>query len=99
MQNLRSGESRARSFPQFASLFEAVRGIVGHLLILESKRTARHKVVGLADHTLLLSKDGKEFDIEDSAAPILTDTGERFGVVFVFRDITEKADKYLGLLR
>ncbi len=48
------------------------------------------KVVGLADHTLLLCKDGKEFDIEDSAAPILTDTGEGFGVVLVFRDITEK---------
>jgi PAS domain S-box-containing protein len=48
------------------------------------------KVVGLADHTLLLSKDGKEFDIEDSAAPILTDTGEGFGVVLVFRDITNK---------
>src|SRR5467141_3842751 len=48
------------------------------------------KVVGLADHTLLLSKSGKEFDIEDSAAPILTDTGEGFGVVLVFRDITDK---------
>jgi signal transduction histidine kinase/DNA-binding response OmpR family regulator len=48
------------------------------------------KVVGLADHTILLSKSGKEFDIEDSAAPILTDTGETFGVVLVFRDITEK---------
>src|SRR2546422_8623709 len=48
------------------------------------------KVVGLADHTLLLSKDGKECDIEDSAAPILTDTGEGFGVVLVFRDITER---------
>ena len=48
------------------------------------------KVVGLADHTLLLSKGGKEFDIEDSAAPILTDSGEGFGVVLVFRDITEK---------
>src|SRR6266436_5513520 len=48
------------------------------------------KVVGLADHTLLLSKNGKEFDIEDSAAPILTDTGEGFGVVLVFRDITDK---------
>ena len=47
------------------------------------------KVVGLADHTILLSKEGKEFDIEDSAAPILTDTGEGFGVVLVFRDITE----------
>ena len=47
------------------------------------------KIVGLADHTLLLSKDGKEFDIEDSSAPILTNTGEGFGVVLVFRDITE----------
>ena len=48
------------------------------------------KVVGLADHTLLLSKSGKEFDIEDSAAPIVTDTGAEFGVVLVFRDITDK---------
>src|SRR3989449_768559 len=48
------------------------------------------KVAGLADHTLLLSKNGREYDIEDSAAPILTDTGEGFGVVLVFRNITEK---------
>jgi PAS domain S-box-containing protein len=48
------------------------------------------KVVGLADHTLLLSKNGKEYEIEDSAAPILSDSWERFGVVLVFRDITEK---------
>src|SRR5882762_4598097 len=48
------------------------------------------KVVGLADHTILLSKSGKEFDIEDSAAPITADTGATFGVVLVFRDITEK---------
>ena len=48
------------------------------------------KVVGLADHTILISKDGTEFDIEDSAAPIITEAGESFGVVLVFRDITEK---------
>jgi PAS domain S-box-containing protein len=48
------------------------------------------KIVGLADHTILRSKSGKEFDIEDSAAPILTDSGEGFGVVLVFRDITDK---------
>jgi PAS domain S-box-containing protein len=47
------------------------------------------RVVGLADHTLLLSKNGKEYDIEDSAAPILTDSGEGLGVVLVFRDITD----------
>src|SRR5882672_8656357 len=48
------------------------------------------KVIGLADHTLLVSKSGKEFDIEDSAAPILTATGDGHGVVLVFRDITDK---------
>jgi PAS domain S-box-containing protein len=47
------------------------------------------KVVDLADHTILLSKDGKEFDIEDSAAPIVSESGETLGVVLVFRDVTE----------
>lgn len=46
------------------------------------------KIVGLADHTILLSKNGKEFDIEDSAAPITTEDGAELGVVLVFRDIT-----------
>ncbi len=48
------------------------------------------KVVGLADHTLLICKKGGEFDIEDSAAPIVTDVGETLGVVLVFRDITDR---------
>ena len=61
------------------------------------------KVVGLADHTLLISKNGKEFEIEDSAAPILTTAGEGLGVVLVFRDITElnqtreELDRYFTL--
>ncbi len=48
------------------------------------------KVVGLADNTVLISKDRREFDIEDSAAPIVTGEGERIGVVLVFRDVTEQ---------
>src|ERR1700756_1231784 len=61
------------------------------------------KVAGLADHTLLISKNGKEFEIEDSAAPILTTAGEGLGVVLVFRDITElnqtreELDRYFTL--
>ena len=55
------------------------------------KRVFRErKVVGLADHTLLLSRGGREYDIEDTAAPILTNSGEGLGVVLVFRDITAK---------
>jgi diguanylate cyclase (GGDEF)-like protein/PAS domain S-box-containing protein len=44
----------------------------------------------IANHTILKSKDGKEYPIEDSAAPIIRENGEIAGVVLVFRDFTEK---------
>jgi PAS domain S-box-containing protein len=47
------------------------------------------KVVGLANHTLLLSKDGREIPIDDSAAPIRDANGPIQGVVLVFRDFTD----------
>jgi PAS domain S-box-containing protein len=47
-------------------------------------------VVGLANHTLLISKDGTQRPIDDSAAPIRNEQGEIAGVVLVFRDITQR---------
>jgi diguanylate cyclase (GGDEF)-like protein/PAS domain S-box-containing protein len=47
------------------------------------------KIVGLANHTVLVSRSGKEFAIEDSAAPITTDQGDVLGVVLVFKDVSE----------
>jgi PAS domain S-box-containing protein len=47
-------------------------------------------IVGLANHTLLLAKDGREVPIDDSGAPIRDSEGETRGVVLVFRDITER---------
>ena len=47
-------------------------------------------VVGLANHTLLIRKDGTEVAIDDSGAPIRDDWGEIAGVVLVFRDISER---------
>ena len=47
-------------------------------------------VVGLANHTLLISKDGKEIPIADSGSPIRDDKNEIIGVVLVFRDQTEE---------
>jgi PAS domain S-box-containing protein len=47
-------------------------------------------VQGLANHTVLLSKDGREIPIDDSAAPIRTADGRICGIVLVFRDITER---------
>ena len=45
--------------------------------------------VGLANHTILKSKDGREIPIDDSAAPI-RDGDEIKGVVLVFSDVTER---------
>ncbi|HKO53537.1 MAG TPA: ATP-binding protein [Polyangiaceae bacterium] len=47
------------------------------------------KVVGLANHTVLLPKTGPEIPIDDSGAPIRNEAGEMVGVVLVFRDVTE----------
>jgi PAS domain S-box-containing protein len=47
-------------------------------------------VVGLANHTLLLAKDGREIPIDDSGAPIRDEAGNIAGVVLVFRNITER---------
>jgi PAS domain S-box-containing protein len=46
-------------------------------------------VVGLANHTLLIARDGAETAIDDSAALIRRDAGPVLGVVLVFRDVTE----------
>jgi PAS domain S-box-containing protein len=47
-------------------------------------------IVGLANHTLLIAKDGTRRPIDDSAAPIRGKGGEIVGCVLVFRDISEK---------
>lgn len=53
--------------------------------VMETGRT-----VGLAKHTMLIARDGTEYQIADSAAPIKNDAGEIEGVVLVFRDVTER---------
>ncbi len=47
-------------------------------------------IVGLANHTVLLARDGVERSIDDSAAPIRDADGTLVGVVLVFRDITSR---------
>jgi PAS domain S-box-containing protein len=56
-------------------------------------------VVGLANHTYLVSKSGKEISIDDSGAPIRDSSGEMIGVVLVFRDITERRMSESALMR
>ena len=45
-------------------------------------------VVGLANHTVLIRKDGGECPIDDSAAPIRDERGDVSGCVLIFRDVT-----------
>ncbi len=51
---------------------------------------ARGEVVGLANDTVLVARDGTEYQIADSAAPIRDGQGQIVGVVLVFSDVTER---------
>jgi PAS domain S-box-containing protein len=54
-------------------------------------------IVGLANHTVLIARNGVERPIDDSAAPIRDKNGTIVGIVMIFRDVTERrqAEKVL----
>src|SRR6202167_5662827 len=55
------------------------------------------RIVGLANHTSLVRRDGTSTAIEDSAAPIRDRTGKVTGTVMVFRDVTAQRDAEAAL--
>ncbi len=72
---------------------------VFHIVNAETREPAEHPVgrvlregwvVGLANHTTLISRDGSKYQIADSAAPICGDEGNTLGVIMVFQDVTER---------
>ncbi len=54
------------------------------------KVLATCKIVGLANHTALIAKNGARYSIEDSSAPIFDQQSNIIGTVLVYRDVTEK---------
>lgn len=48
------------------------------------------KIIGLANHTVLVARDGTEHPIDDSAAPMRDPSGAIVGTVLVFRDVTAR---------
>jgi diguanylate cyclase len=83
-----TAEAKDRPLPQ-----------VFHIINEETRKTAENPitdcleqgaVAGLASYTVLISRDGTEYGIEDSASPIRNDNGEVLGVVLVFHDVTEQ---------
>jgi PAS domain S-box-containing protein len=47
-------------------------------------------IVGLANHTILITRDGRRIPIDDSGAPVRQANGELTGIVVVFRDVSER---------
>lgn len=54
------------------------------------KVIATGETVFLSNHTTLIARDGTEYQIADSAAPIRDKEGITLGMVLVFNDITEQ---------
>jgi PAS domain S-box-containing protein len=52
-----------------------------------SKALRLGQIVGLANHTSLIAKDGRVISIDDSAAPFSDVKGSILGIVLVFRDV------------
>jgi len=63
------------------------------------KVLAEGKAVALANHTLLIARDGTERPIDDSGAPIRGGSSNLMGVVLVFRDVTKRREAELTALR
>ena len=84
------GEEQARGRPL---------DVVFHIVNGTTRETCRNPVdqvleqgivVGLANHTVLISRHGSEAQIADSGAPVRDASGTITGVVLVFRDVTEE---------
>lgn len=90
-------DARGRALPEiFHIVNERTRAAVENP-VEKVRRTGN--VVGLANHTVLIRKDGSESGIDDSASPIRSDGGRTIGVVLVFRDCTERRSSEMALMR
>ena len=90
-EKLLSYSSEQAADKQLAEVFNIVNEFTRQGAENPVERVLRDgRIVGLANHTLLLRADGVEIPIDDSAAPIRDQDGQVAGVVLVFRDISER---------
>ncbi|HJX58026.1 MAG TPA: EAL domain-containing protein, partial [Thiobacillus sp.] len=74
-----------------AEVFVIQNALTGEPAEIPVTRVIREgRVVGLANHTTLLARNGARYHIADSAAPIRSARGKLQGVVLVFRDVSEE---------
>uniref|UniRef100_Q01W36 histidine kinase n=1 Tax=Solibacter usitatus (strain Ellin6076) TaxID=234267 RepID=Q01W36_SOLUE len=90
-----AGDAEGRPLPDvFRAEDEATRRPAEDLTARVLREGA---LVGPANHTILVARDGREIPIDDSAAPIHDEQGNIAGVVLVFRDVTlrRRAQRHL----
>ena len=76
---------------QLADVFHIVNAKTRKIVVNPvSKVLESGNIVGLANDTILITKDEREIPISDSGSPIRNDKGVITGVVMVFRDVTER---------
>jgi PAS domain S-box-containing protein len=81
-------EALGRPLPDVFHIFDESSRRPAENPALRALREGR--IVELANHTVLLARDGTERPIDDSAAPMLDESGAAVGVVLVFRDVTQR---------
>lgn len=81
-------EARGRLIAEVFVIESAITGAPAEIPVDRVLREG--VVVGLANHTVLLARDGSQRHIADSAAPIRDEQGAVRGVVLVFHDVTEQ---------
>ncbi|WP_003543358.1 HD domain-containing phosphohydrolase [Desulfotomaculum nigrificans] len=89
-------EAKGRLFSEVFKLVNEATGEEIEEPVAKALRTG--KTIGLANHTALISKDGRKIPIAYSAAPIKDEKGQTFGVVMVFRDVTREKEQQEKIL-
>ncbi|MCP4340523.1 MAG: PAS domain S-box protein [Desulfobulbaceae bacterium] len=84
----REGEAQGQSIEKVFAIINEITRIPCENPVARVIET--NGIIGLANHTILIAKDGIERAIADSAAPIRNEKQEIIGVVLVFRDQTEE---------
>jgi len=81
-------EAKDQSFEEVFNIVNARTGYVVENPVTKVVKSGG--IVGLANHTVLIRRDGNRIPIDDSGAPIRMPSGQLIGIVVIFRDVTER---------
>jgi len=74
----------------FREVFQIIHETTREEIANPIEQALTGQTVTLANHAVLISKNGRNHSIEDSAAPIKNQKGETIGAVLVFRDVSDE---------